>query len=128
MDVLVTGRLTTLTNAGPVGAFLAALLVGLGLMVIVYARTKDLWTDTKGRTQGVEFQDRLLKLVDTLTASEAALRLRIDDVLRDNGTLRDDVDALRADLALVRNQRRRLIEMLRAMRSDHPLTHADWAT
>ena len=116
MEALAAAVLTAISNSGPVGAVVAAVLVGLALALIIFARSKGLWNDTKGQSQGIEFQDRLLKLVDTLTASETALRQQIDDMSKKNGALRDDMDEMRATLALVRNQRRRLIELLRSLK------------
>lgn len=108
-----------LAKTGPFGAAIAGLVIALALAIIIFARVKDLWSDDKGRSQSIEVADLTLKLIDTLMASERALRERIDEISRERDHDRDEIDALRADLALVRGQRRRLIELLRARRSDH---------
>lgn len=121
MDALLTSLLTALVSLGPIGAVIAAVIVGLGLALILFASSKDLWSSTRGRSQGVEFQDRMLALIDKLTASEEALRKRIDELSRENGLMRDEVDELRASLALLRNQRRKLIELMRAVKEGRTL-------
>ena len=116
MDALITGLITGLSNSGPIGAVIAAVIIGLALSLMAFAKTRELWSDTRGRSQGVELQDNMLAMIKDLRASEEALRKRIDDLGRENGAMRDEVDELRASLSLLRNQRRKLIEHMRNLR------------
>ena len=110
----VSGLIDALLKTGPYGALAAAVIIGCTLALIVFARTTDLWSGIRSRGQEVAFQAKLLELIDRLSASEDALRKRVDELSRDKATLVDDLDELRASLALLRNQRRRLIDLLRA--------------
>ncbi len=109
----LTELVEQLQGSGPVGAFVAAAIVGLTLAVIVLARFKDLWSNVRDRSQAVDFQGKLLTMIDKLQASEDALRHRVEDLSQDKRTLQEDLDELRVQMALLRHQRRRLIDMLR---------------
>lgn len=112
-------------GGGPLAAIASGVLVGLGLTALIIARTVGLVSSGKADMQGPAFQDRLLKFVDALTANETALRQRIDRLQGDNQTLAADkigmaeeIAELRASLALLRHQRKRLIELMRTIKSD----------
>ena len=93
---------------GTLGAVIASTLVGLALVLILYARTKGIVGDTKSADQAGQFQERLLDAVKLLTDSEAALR-------RENAALREDMGRLTTSVELMRVQNRRVIECLRAV-------------
>lgn len=112
-DSLIAGFLDLLRQSGRFGPLAAAVLIGLTLSLIIFARAKNLWDDGRGRTQSLELGDRLLKMVDSLQASEQALRERLAEMSRETSAQRDEIDELRAGIALLRSQRRRLIELMR---------------
>lgn len=109
----LSGLLDIVQRSGPAGALIASGIVGLAFAVILLAHFKDLWVGVRGRTQEVAFRDKLLNLIDKLTASEDALRKQVDELSHQRGALQDDVDELRVSLSLLRSQRRRLIDYLR---------------
>lgn len=112
---LLTSLLDIVQRSGPAGALLASGIVGLAFAVILLAHFRGLWVGVRGEAQQVDFQQKLLTLVDKLTSSEDSLRKRIDDLSHDNTSLRVDVEELRVTAALLRSQRRRLIDYLRAV-------------
>ena len=61
----------------------------------------------------MEFQAQCLAMIADLRATEQALRQRLDDESRGRAMLQDEVEDFRVQIALLRHQRRRLIEMLR---------------
>ena len=98
-------------STGPYGALIISVIVGLVLCVIVIARMKGIIGESR-------FQDRLLVALDQLSKSEEACRKRIDALSAENGTLRDEIDEMRATLSLIRNQRRRLLELMRGVKTE----------
>lgn len=116
MDAVLNGIAAVIKSLPPYGQWVAGGLVGLALMVIVYARTTDLFVDRRVGSQTTAFQDRLLRAIEVLTASEEKLQARLDAAEAENVGLRSDMDTLRADLLLIRNQRRRVIELLRDLK------------
>lgn len=100
-------------QVGPVGAVIAAVLLGLVLATIVLAITRGLWASKRSEAQIAGFQARLIDVMDKLCATEEALRKRLDVVEGENEALRDEKLELETTLGLVRNQRARMIELLR---------------
>ena len=112
-DLGLGGLLDVLRQSGPVGAALAGVIVALTISVIVLARVRNLWDGVRDRSQGIDFQAKLLLTIDKLQASEDALRRRVDELGLIKATQQEQLDDLHVQLALLRHQRRRLIEMLR---------------
>ncbi len=102
MEIILGPLFRILEGTGPVGAYIAAGLVGLVLVLIVYARTQGLFNDTATAKQQVEFQKRLMEQVDRLMERDDALR--------------DEMAEMQAHVALMRNQLRRAIDLLRQVR------------
>lgn len=98
----------SLTETGPIGAVVGAILVSLALVVIVYAQTSGIFAARRTDKQQGDFQEKLLHAVEVLTKSEEAVR-------QDNAALREEVGRLGAQVELLRNQNRRFIELLRAV-------------
>lgn len=98
--------LAIIQATGPIGAAIAAGIVGLALAVIVYASAKGLFRDDKAGDQAVQFQAKLLEAVRLLTERETALQ-------RDNEGLRRQLAELAVSVDLCRIQLRRAYEILR---------------
>lgn len=94
-----------LEMTGPVGAYIAAVLVGLVLILIVFARTQGLFNDSATAKQQVEFQKRLLEQLDRLSKREEALRVEMAEV--------------QTHVVLMRVQLRKAIDLLRQVREGH---------
>lgn len=103
-------------TTGPVGAIIAALIVGLALAVIVYARTKGLFQSVSAEDSRQDFVDQLIEQVDKLVAREERLQIEADRVERENEQLKDRQRELQTKMELMRNQLRRAIDLLRAVR------------
>lgn len=95
-----------LASTGPVGAAIAALVVGLALAVIIFAQVTGIFADRRTGKQSLDFQDRLLQAMDDARGREVALAA-------ENRTLREDVGRLAANVDLLRVQHRRTIDLLR---------------
>lgn len=109
----LTGLLDVLLRTGPYGVVLASSIVGLALALIFVAHFRGLWGDLGRQNQSAQLQAKMLELIATLKASEDASQRRIDELSRDKATLQEDVDDMRVQIALLRSQRRRLIDMMR---------------
>lgn len=97
---------------GPVAAVVVACALGIVGSILLLRWSRDLLASDRTAGQATAFQDRLLKAVEALTASENALRARLDELMGENASLRDQADDMRETLALIRAQRRRLIGVL----------------
>lgn len=94
-----------LVSAGPIGAVVASVLVGLALIVIIFAQVSGVFAQRRATVQNTDFQASLLKAVQALTDSEAALR-------RENAEQREVIERLQASVSLLREQGRRTIDLL----------------
>lgn len=103
-----TGFLRYLTGLSPAAAILAAVIVALALVVIVYAATSGIFDDRRNAKQKTDFQAQLLASLKLLTDSNTALR-------DENVGLREDMGRLMTTVDLTRNQNRRVIELLRGI-------------
>lgn len=115
----VVGALAPIIEAGgPPLAIAAGVVVGLGLLVILLARLSGLVAAGRTDRQGAVLQARLLSALTLAATTEEQLRQRLDKLLSEKSGLQDEVMQLRVSLTLVRNQRRKLIEVLREVKSD----------
>lgn len=103
----------TLGRLGPAPAIGAGLIVGMTLAVIMLARFGNLWAGARSAQTGESLQATLVAMVQANRATEEALRRRLDDAERDKAVTREELDETRAQLALLRHQRRRLITIMR---------------
>lgn len=99
-----------LVATGPIGAMVAGALIGLALVVILYAQVASLLADRRMVAQQAEFQGRLLQSLDALRA--------------DNLRQREEIERLTALVELLREQQRRSIDLLRRV-MDGRLAPAD---
>lgn len=90
------------------GALLAGGLVGLGLVVIIYGRTRGILGESATAGHTVEFQNQLLDALKLLNDSEGALR-------RENAELREALGRVMTTVDLLRTQQRRMIDLMRAV-------------
>ncbi|MCF4125026.1 hypothetical protein [Methylobacterium sp. SyP6R] len=105
MEVLIGPLVRIVEATGPVGAYIAAAIVGLVLALIVFAKTQGLFTSTTTAQQQVDFQKLLLEHLDRLSKREEALRAEMAEV--------------QAHVALMRVQLRKAIDLLRQVREGH---------
>lgn len=122
MNEIAAGIVDIVKAGGTPVALLVGAIVGLGLVVIVLARVSGLFASSRTDLQTTAFQDKLLATIDRMIATEEALRGRLETMSRENASLRDQEAELRATISLVRNQRRRLIELLRDLKDGKPVT------
>ena len=109
-----------LDHSGPKGALLAGAIVGLTLALILVGRIKGMWdTIRPAGSAGVDpaataqFQAQCIAMIAELRQSEEALRRYLSELQRDNRAQEDELDEMRVQLALLRSQRRRLLDLLR---------------
>ncbi|WP_288582007.1 hypothetical protein [uncultured Methylobacterium sp.] len=103
MEGIGLGPLIRILEAtGPIGAFIAAGIVGLVLALIVFAKTQGLFNDTRTAQQQVDFQKLLLEQLDRLSKREQALQ--------------DEMAEVQAHVTLMRVQLRKAIDLLRQVR------------
>lgn len=115
MDAALSGLVDLLGRSGVVGTVIAGVIVGLVLAVILVGHFKGLWVDLQGRSQSVELQGKLLKLVETQQAAEEVLRRRLDLAEHGRDTAEEERDDLRVQCDLLRHQRRRLLDLTRQL-------------
>ncbi len=115
MDALapLSNLVDALGRLGPDPALLAGGIVGLTLAVVLLAHFGDLWGSVRARRGAATLQAELIAMVAQNRATEEALRRRLDDAERDRAVTREELDETRAQLALLRHQRQRLITMMR---------------
>jgi hypothetical protein len=116
VDEFLGWALKIIDRTGTVGAVIASAIVGLVLAIIVYAKSTGLLSFTRTETQKGDFQDRLITQVDKLMLREAALQAEADRIESENDRLKDEMRDLRTQIVLMRNQLRRAIDLLRAVR------------
>lgn len=116
--------LRILDGSGPIGFYIAAVLVGLALAVIIVARLAGLFDSARGDIQKTGFLDRVIAQYDKLAASEAALRAEAEHLEAENDGLKDRTRELQTSIELLRVQIRRAIDLLTAVR-DGRLQPAD---
>lgn len=109
----LAGLVDALGRLGRAPAILAGGIVGLTLAVILLARLGNLWAAVRAGKGAATLQTELIALVRDNRATEDALRRRLDEAERDRAVAREELEELRAQIALLRHQRRRLITMLR---------------
>jgi cell division protein FtsB len=104
----IAGFFATLTGIGPIGAIIASVLIALVLVVIIAAWAMGLLDSHRTDSQKTDFQGKLLEAIKALTDRETEL-------VRENASLRDDMGRLQATVDLMREQNRRVIELLRSV-------------
>lgn len=100
---------------GPIGAIIIAVILGLGLAVLIFTRLRSLMATGRQEQQATEFQDRLIKALESLTASESSLRAQVQSLLVENAALRENLRELTASVDLLRAQMRKMIGQMRAV-------------
>ena len=103
-------------KTGPVGAIVAAALVGLALIVIILAKFGGLFDNSRNEALKTDFIGRLVSEVDKFSEREKELRREADHLEAENERLKDKMRELQAQGVLMRNQLRRAIDLLRAVR------------
>lgn len=101
---------------GPVGAIVAAALVGLALVVIIFAKLGGLFDNSRNDVLKTDFIGRLVAEVDKFSEREKELRREADRLEAENERLKDKMRELQTQGILMRNQLRRAIDLLRAVR------------
>ncbi|KMO32493.1 hypothetical protein [Methylobacterium aquaticum] len=102
MEIAIGPLIRIVEATGPIGAILAAIIVGLCLALIVFARSQGLFNDARTAQQQAEFQKRLLEQVERLMHREEVLIQEMSEV--------------QAHVALMRVQLRKAIDLLRQVR------------
>lgn len=108
--------LRIIEGTGPTGAYIAAGIVGLALVIIVIANFAGLYDDRRSASTKTDFLDRVVKQYETLAKSEAALRAEAEHIGRENDQLQDRQRELLTSVELLRQQLKRAIELMKAVR------------
>lgn len=116
VDKSIETALRIIEGTGPYGAYIAAGLVGLALIIIVVANFAGLYDDRRSASTKTAFLDRVVKQYDALAKSEAALRAEVDRIDRENDTLQDRQRELLTSVELMRQQLRRAIDLMKDVR------------
>lgn len=116
MDKSVESALRIIESTGPIGAYIAAGIVGLVLAIIVFARAAGLFDDVRSERQKTDFLGLVIAQFDKVTASEARLRQEAQRIEAENDALKDRQRELLTSVELMRAQLRRLIDLLTAVR------------
>lgn len=101
---------------GPTGAIVAAVLVALALVVIILAKFGGLFDNSRNEVLKTDFIGRLVAEVDKFSVRESELRREADRLEAENDRLKDNMRELQTQGILMRNQLRRAIDLLRAVR------------
>jgi uncharacterized protein YlxW (UPF0749 family) len=101
---------------GPTGAIVAAVLVALALVVIILAKFGGLFDNSRNEVLKTDFIGRLVAEVDKFSEREKELRREADRLEAENDRLKDKMRELQTQGILMRNQLRRAIDLLRAVR------------
>ncbi|WP_264047517.1 hypothetical protein [Methylobacterium flocculans] len=126
MDKTVESTLRIIEGTGPIGAYIAAGIVGLALAIIVFARTAGLFDGVRSDQQKTGFLDRVIAQYDKLVLVEDQLRKEAERIEAENDSLKDRQRELQTSVELLRMQLRRAIDLLAAVR-DGRLQPADVA-
>ena len=109
-----------LDHSGPKGALMAGGIVGLTIALILVGRIKGVWELLHpAAPAGIDpaataaFQAQCIAMIAELRQSEEKLRRYLDALQQDKSSLQDDLDEMRVQIALLRSQRRRLLDLLR---------------
>lgn len=100
---------------GPIGTVIVAILLGLALALFVLTKLRSMLAGGTREQQATEFQDRLIKALEALTASESSLRGQVQSLLVENAALRENLRELTASVDLLRTQMRNMIRQMRAV-------------
>ncbi|MFC5553636.1 hypothetical protein ACFPQ7_06800 [Methylobacterium iners] len=85
-------------------------------MIIVFAKSSDLFDNTRTEHQKTDFQELLISQVDKFAAREEELRRDVERAEVENDRLKDRQRELQTQVALMRNQLRRVVDLLRDVR------------
>ncbi|WP_437871311.1 hypothetical protein ACSD7O_22295 [Methylorubrum extorquens] len=116
MDKSVESALRIIEGTGPVGAYIAAGIVGLVLAIIVIARVAGLFDNVRSEKQKTDFLGIVIAQFKEVTASEVRLRAEAERIEVENDALKDRQRELLTSVELMRAQLRRLIDLLTAVR------------
>ena len=111
----IEAALRIIEGTGPTGAYIAAGLVGLALVVIVIANFAGLYDDRRSASTKTDFLDRVVKQYAEVSKSEAELRRETSRRERENDALLDRQRELLTSLELLRSQLGRAITLMRAV-------------
>lgn len=116
MEKTVESALRIIEGTGPVGAYIAAGLVGLTLAAIVFARLGNLWDTSRSEARKTDFLDLMVTQYERLMTVEANLRAEGERIEAENDALKERLREGQAAVELMRIQFRRVIELLRAVK------------
>lgn len=116
MEKSVEIALRLIEGTGPTGAVIAAVIVGLALVVIIVANFAGLYDDRRSASTKTDFLDRVVKQYEVLSQSEAALREEGDRIERENDALQDRQRELLTSVELLRRALRRAMDLMAAVR------------
>lgn len=102
---------------GPVGAIIIAIVLAFGLVAFLWTKGRSLFAAGTREQQATEFQDRLIKALEAVSASENSLRSQLAAALAENAALRDELRELTSSVDLLRGQMRLLIAQMRDIRA-----------
>ena len=104
----IAAGLHALAQANPIAAGVAVVALALVLAIVVFGRSKAVFADVAQDSRRDQFQQQLLTEMQSMRGREAALEAQ-------NARLLEQYAEMRVQMELLREQVRRLIDMLRAV-------------
>lgn len=103
-------------TAGAPGAILAGVIVGLGLLIIVYAKSAGMFALVRTEDQKGDLLDHFSEEVERLAGAEQELRRDLARNEAEQDRLKDKQRELETKVVLMRAALRRAVDLLRAVR------------
>ncbi len=103
-------------TAGAPGAIIAGVIVGLGLLIIVYAKSAGMFAAVRTEDQKGDLLDHFSEEVERLAGAEQELRRDLARNEAEQDRLKDKQRELETKVVLMRAALRRAIDLLRAVR------------
>lgn len=103
-------------TAGAPGAILAGVIVGLGLLIIIYAKSAGMFALVRTEDQKGDLLDHFAEEVERLAGAEQELRRDLARNEAEQDRLKDKQRELETKVVLMRAALRRAVDLLRAVR------------
>jgi predicted RNase H-like nuclease (RuvC/YqgF family) len=112
MTAEIAAALKALAEATPFAAGVAVVVFGMIAAIILFGRTKHAFQDVAEEERKGTFQAQLLVALKAMAARETEMQGEIAALRAQNAKLSYAMDEQRAEVALLREQVRRLIDTL----------------
>lgn len=112
----IAQALHALAQVNPFAAGVAVVVLAMIGGVILFGRSRDVFAEVNAKTRADDFQSQLLAELKDTRGREGALRAELAASRAANEKLSGELIEVRAEVTLMREQLKRLIETLRDVR------------